>query len=131
MRIEHIAIWTSDLEAMKGFYTKYFHGEANQKYMNPQKKFASYFISYQSGARLELMSKEGIPDNKNEAETQYKGLTHFAFDVGDQAEVDSLTKKIRLAGYAVLDGPRRTGDGYYESTVLDPEGNRVEIACSL
>lgn len=131
MRIDHIAIWTDDLEAMKDFYVKYFHGQANQKYINPKKRFASYFISYQSGTRLELMSKEGIQDNRNNPEKQYKGLTHFAFDVGDQAAVDSLTEKIRLASYSVIDGPRKTGDGYYESTVLDPEGNLVEITCSL
>jgi len=55
------------------------------------------------------------------------GLTHLALKLDPAATVDRVTADIRAAGHGVLDGPRRTGDGYYESVVLDPEGNRVEL----
>jgi len=131
MQIEHIAIWTHDLEAMREFYTKFFHGTANTKYVNKKKNFSSCFISYQSGARLELMSMPGILENHNNSGDQHYGLIHFSFEVGDQNDVDSLTEEIRSAGHPVIDGPRVTGDGYYESTISDPEGNRIEIACTV
>lgn len=127
MKIEHIALWTKNLEKMKAFYTTYFAGKANEKYFNPTKKFESYFLTFDSGARLELMAMPSIPDNHNDLAQQYIGLIHIAFSVGSKDKVTSLTEELRQSGYPVVGEPRTTGDGYYESCILDPDGNRIEI----
>lgn len=127
MKIEHIAIWCKDLEASKEFYTKYFHVTAGEKYVNPIKKFESYFLSFQEGARLELMYMPGIPETTNNIDRQFTGLIHFAVSVGNKQNVDLITEQLRKDGHAVVGEPRTTGDGYYESVILDPEGNRIEI----
>lgn len=128
MHIEHLALWTRDLERTRAFYETYFDAVANDKYINPTKGFSSYFLSFPAGGpRLELMQMAGIPDIKNDAETQFLGLIHFAVSVGSEAAVDALTERLRPDGHAVVGEPRRTGDGYYESVVLDPERNRIEI----
>ena len=127
MRIEHLAIWVKDLEEMRSFYERYFGGIAGEKYHNPKKSFTSYFLSFDNGCRLELMEKPEIPANKNSIQEQAIGLIHFAISVGGKEQVDSLTNKLRSEGYEVIGEPRTTGDGYYESVVLDPEGNRIEI----
>lgn len=125
--IEHIAIWVSDLERMKDFYSHYFQAVSGERYHNPGKDFYSYFLSFTDGCRLELMAKPDVPDNANDIHRQYKGLIHFAISVGSNAQVDQLTERLRSDGYAVIGEPRTTGDGYYESVVLDPENNRIEI----
>lgn len=127
MTIDHIAIWVNDLENMKQFYVKYFGATPNQKYHNPKKNFNSYFLTFESGARLELMQKSEIPQNLNNTIDQYIGLNHFAVSVGSKNNVDELTEKLRNDGYEVIGEPRTTGDGYYESVVFDPEKNRIEI----
>jgi lactoylglutathione lyase len=127
MIIEHVALWTRDLEALKAFYVHYFGGKANEKYVNPRKNFESYFISFDSGARLELMQMPAIPLSLNDVEAQFTGLIHLAISVGSQLKVDSLTEQLRTNGYRIVGEPRTTGDGYYESVVLDPDGNRIEI----
>lgn len=125
MRIEHLAIWATDIEAMRAFYMQYFGASSNERYHNPTKSFQSYFLSFESGCRLELMQKPTIPNNLNLDEAT--GITHFAISVGHEAGVDELTERLRNDGFRVVGEPRRTGDGYYESVVLDPEGNRIEI----
>ena len=127
MKIEHIAIWTHDLEKLKSFYERYFNAKAGEKYTNPQKKFESYFLSFDTGCRLELMKMPSVPDSKNDIYQQFIGLIHFAVSTGSKEKVDQLTTELKHDGYEILDGPRTTGDGYYESVVLDPDGNRVEI----
>ena len=127
MKIEHLAIWCRDIEALKDFYTHYFSARAGDRYVNPKKNFQSYFLSYDEGCRLELMQKPEIPDSKNDVHNQFKGLVHFAITVGSNDGLDALTNLLRNDGYDVVGEPRTTGDGYYESVVLDPEGNRVEI----
>lgn len=127
MHIEHIAIWTNRLEEMRTFYMTFFGAASNEGYHNPVKKFRSYFLSFEQGARLELMQKEGIADNQNDPLQQYIGLIHFAIVVSSRQEVDQLSQTLQQAGYPIIDGPRQTGDGYYESVVLDPDGNRIEI----
>jgi lactoylglutathione lyase len=127
MHIEHVAMWTKQLERLKEFYTSYFQAIANDKYVNPSKQFESYFLTFSSGARLELMQKPTIPDSANDAEAQFTGLIHLAFSLGSREQVDDLTMRLRQDGYSVVDGPRWTGDGYYESCVLDPDGNRLEL----
>jgi len=127
MKIEHIALWTKDIEKLKDFYLNYFNGVAGNKYYNPTKNFASYFISFSSGARLELMQMSTIPKNLNDVYRQYHGLIHFAFSVGSEEKVNALTNRLRSLGCRIVSEPRYTGDGYYESCILDPDGNRIEI----
>ena len=127
MHIEHIAIWVKNLEKMRVFYEKYFNGKSNEKYRNEKKGFESYFISFDSGARLELMQMHNIPDSKNDIYEQFTGLIHFAISVESEEQVNILTEKIGNDGYEIIGKPRWTGDGYYESVILDPEQNRIEI----
>ena len=125
MRIEHVAIWTRDLERLREFYESYFGATAGSRYENPRKQFLSYFLTFDGGARLELMQSPTVAEgNTKELKS---GLAHVAVAIGSEQAVDALTAKLREEGYPVLDGPRRTGDGYYESVVLDPDGNRIEI----
>lgn len=128
MTLEHVAIWTDQLEPLKEYYVMYFGGEANDLYVNEQKGFRSYFLTFRSGARLELMSKTGIPENRNDTVgLQHLGLIHLAFGVDTMEEVDRKARELQAAGYPILSGPRRTGDGYYEFETLDPDKNRVEV----
>jgi lactoylglutathione lyase len=127
MHIEHLAIWTHDLERLKHFYETYFQATAGVKYFNPRTQFESYFLSFTSGPRLEMMHMPGIPSSKNDILAQFTGYIHMAASVGSREQVDALTLRLQQDGYRVLDGPRTTGDGYYESSVLDPDGNRIEI----
>ena len=127
MKIEHLAIWTRDLEKLKAFYETYFHARSNEKYTNQKKSFQSYFLSFESGPRLELMQMPGIPESRNNVYDQFTGIIHFAISVGTKDQVDSITERLRRDGYEVVGEPRTTGDGYYESVVFDPEGNRLEI----
>lgn len=124
MKLHHIAIWTFRLEELKEFYTRFFGGKSNEKYVNPQKGFESYFISFDEGPSLELMSR---PDVQNTlVEENRVGLTHLAFTFPSQAEVLRFTEEMRSEGYPIAGEPRTSGDGYFESVVLDPDGNRVE-----
>jgi len=128
MPIEHVALWTADLERLRAFYETYFGAQSGPKYTNPAKAFESYFLRFESGARLELMHVPELIDPGDQAETARRvGLTHLAFSVGAQAAVETLTERLRADGYRVVGEPRHTGDGYYESAVLDPDGNRIEI----
>jgi catechol 2,3-dioxygenase-like lactoylglutathione lyase family enzyme len=125
MNIVHIAIWTKDLEAMRDFYIRYFNGESNDKYINPIKRFESYFISFESGAKLELMRKQSV-DKPLDTEERL-GITHIAFKLGSKEAVLSLTETLRSDGFKITGEPRTSGDGYFESVVLDVEGNRIEL----
>jgi lactoylglutathione lyase len=130
MRIDHIALWTTDLERCKQFYARYFGAAAGADYVNPLKGFKSCFLSLEGGARIELMQTTMQSPIVIEPGAQRMGLTHFAICVGSPETVNALTCTLRDDGFAILDGPRRTGDGYYESVALDPDGNRIEItAC--
>ena len=127
MRIEHIAIWTRDLEGMRSFFARYFEAQAGNKYVNRDTGFSSYFLTFSGGARLELMHREDLSGPPRRSAKQTLGFTHLAFSLGDRAAVDRLTQRLSKDGYTVLDGPRTTGDGYYESRVIGPEGNQIEI----
>ena len=128
MKIVHIAIWTNDLEKLRDFYVKYFSARSGDLYHNQKKNFRSYFLSFpDGGCRLELMQMPSIPDSKNDPIGQFIGLIHFAIDVGSKGRVDELTSLLRNDGYKIVGEPRTTGDGYYESVVLDPDGNRLKL----
>ena len=126
MKIEHIAFWVNDLERMKGFYMHYFNMNCGEKYENSGKAFTSYFLSFGSGARIEIMHRPDISDQISKKGVS-NGLTHLAISVGNREKVDELTERIRSDGFKIIGEPRITGDGYYESVISDPEGNHIEI----
>lgn len=126
MRLEHVALWVRDLDAMKSFYCRYFNASAGDRYHNPRTGFSSYFLLFENGARLELMHRRDEASG-GQADPGPLGLHHLAIGTGLAARVDDLTARLAEAGYPVVSSPRLTGDGYYESVVLDPEGNRLEI----
>ena len=127
MKIEHLAIWVLDLENMRNFYLIYFDMTASEKYLNPKTQFASYFISFGEGsARIELMVRPDIETMQGRRGVN-TGLAHFAISVGGKEKVDELTERLRRDRFTICSEPRTTGDGYYESVILDPEGNHIEI----
>ncbi len=123
--IEHVAMYVNDLENTKDFFESYLNGRSNDGYHNESTGFRSYFISFDSGARLEIMQKPEMSDEKKDAART--GYSHVAFSVGSKEKVDELTEQIRAAGYEVASGPRTTGDGYYESCIVAIEGNLIEL----
>lgn len=125
MKIDHIALYVKDLEVSKSFYETYFGAKLNQLYHNPKTGLHTYFLSFDSGTRLEIMWRPNL--SKRLDRVMNEGLIHFAFSVGSKEAVDTLTQKIIAAGYECFSAPRTTGDGYYESVVLDPDGNMIEI----
>ncbi len=127
MRIEHLAIWTYNLERLRNFYIHYFDASSTDIYYNHSREFRSYFLLFDGECRLEIMEMPNIGKSKNDPQKNYTGLAHFAIKVGTRNQVENLTEAIRSDGYKIVSEPRTTGDGYYESVVLDPDGNRVEI----
>lgn len=127
MRIDHLAIWTYNLEGLRSFYINYFDASSSEIYHNHSKEFRSYFLAFDGDCRLELMEMPNIPKSKDNVLKQFSGIIHFAIHVGTKQTVDEITEKLKKDGFRVLAEPRNTGDGYYESVVLDPDDNRVEI----
>lgn len=125
MKVEHIAMYVKDLEKAKDFFVKYFQAVPNDGYHNQTTDFRSYFLSFDGGARMELMQHPDMQDS--EKEIRRTGLIHIAFSVGTKEKVDALTQQLKEDGYEVLSGPRTTGDGYYESCIVGIEGNQIEI----
>ncbi|BBF43593.1 possible glyoxylase family protein [Lachnospiraceae bacterium KM106-2] len=125
MKIEHIAMYVNHLAEARDFFVKYFGAVANEGYHNPNTDFKSYFLSFDDGARLEIMHKPQMSDSAKELNRT--GLIHIAFSVGSKEKVNSLTEQLRTDGYEVISGPRVTGDGYYESCIVGLEGNQIEI----
>ena len=125
MKINHIALYTKDLERMKKFYEKYFHAVSNEKYHNKNTGLMTYFLSFDDDSRLEIMTRPDVFET--ERNNLDCGYIHVAFSVGTAENVDSLTEKLEQDGYKVISRPRTTGDGYYESSVCDPDGNIIEI----
>ena len=125
MKIEHAAMYFNDLEGAKNFFSKYFGAKSNDMYHNPRTNFKSYFLSFDDGARLEIMNK---PELEDAVKTLNRtGFIHLAFSVGSKENVDALTLQLKNDGYEVISGPRTTGDGYYESCVVAFENNQIEI----
>ena len=125
MRIEHIAMYVNDLEKTKDFFVKYFNATSNEGYHNIKTDFRSYFLTFDDGARLEIMNKPQL--NDDEKILNRTGYIHIAFSLGDKNAVDELTERIKKDGYTVISGPRTTGDGYYESCIVGIEGNQIEL----
>lgn len=125
MKIEHVAMYVSDLERAKAFFMQYFDAVSNEIYHNKTTGFRSYFLTFSNGSRLEIMNKPGIADFPKEMART--GFIHIAFSVGSKEKVDSITARLKADGYTVISGPRTTGDGYYESCIFDDEGNQIEI----
>lgn len=125
MKIEHIAMYVEDLEKAKEFFVKYFNANANQGYHNKKTDFRSYFLTFDDGARLEVMNRPNLEEQ--EKTFAHTGYIHIAFSLGSKKAVDDLTLKMKSDGYEVISGPRTTGDGYYESCIIGLEGNQIEI----
>ena len=125
MKIEHVAMYVNNLEAARDFFVKYLGGSSNDGYHNKNTGFSSYFISFEDGARLELMNKPGLEDL--EKSLNRTGYVHIAFSVGSKEKVDEITALLQQEGFEVVSGPRTTGDGYYESCIVAIEGNQIEI----
>ena len=128
MTLDHVAIWTQHLEILKDYYVSYFNGRANEKYINRETGFESYFVSFGSGTRLEIMQLPGIAENLNDPiYNQYLGIIHLAFGMDDIESVIRKSEELEKAGFRILRGPRKTGDGYFEFETLDPDNNRIEV----
>lgn len=125
MKISHIAMWVKDIENIKNFYIKYFNCKCNDKYINNKKGFESYFLSFEDDSKLEIMNIKDI--NELNKENNFYGFAHIAISLGSKDKVDSLTKTLENDGYIIASNPRTTGDGYYESVILDPENNKIEL----
>ncbi len=125
MRVEHIAMYVNELEQARDFFVKYFNAVSNEGYHNKTTNFRSYFLSFEGGARIEIMNKPGMCDN--EKELARTGYVHIAFSAGSKEAVDELTERLKRDGFHVISGPRTTGDGYYESCIVGIEGNQIEI----
>jgi lactoylglutathione lyase len=128
MKIEHLAIWVDDLETIRAFYLKYFDTTSGDKYVNEKNQYTAYFIYFgEDKTRLELMYKPDITPAIGQRGFA-KGIAHFCISVGGKQKVNELTEQLRSDSYTIFSEPRTTGDGYYESVVLDPEGNYLEIS---
>ena len=125
MKIEHIAMYVTDLEAAKEFFVRYFGAAANNGYHNLKTDFRSYFLSFDEGSRLEIMNRPQMADSAKDISRT--GYIHIAFSLGSTEKVDQLTEKLQSDGYEVISAPRTTGDGYYESCIVDLEGNQIEL----
>ena len=125
MIIEHVAMYVNDLEKARDFFVSFLNGKSNDGYYNEKTGFRSYFISFDGGARIEIMNKPDMSDDNKDLNRT--GYAHLAFSVGSTERVDELTEQIRNAGYEVVSGPRTTGDGYYESCIVTFEGNQIEL----
>ena len=124
MQLTHIALWTNHLERLRDFYVKYFNGKSNEKYVNPKKGFASYFVSFESGPALEIMQRQDITEAYDK---DHIGLAHLAFHADTKEQVDQMIERFRMDGYTIAGETRTSGDGYYEGVIRDPDGNIVEI----
>lgn len=125
MKIEHVAMYAEDLERAKEFFIKYFNAVPNNIYHNTKTDFRSYFLSFDDGARLEIMNRPYLTEHSGNI--YMTGYAHIAFSLGSSGKVDRLTAELKADGYKVISEPRTTGDGYYESCIVDLEGNLIEL----
>jgi lactoylglutathione lyase len=127
VRIEHVGLWTEDIDRLAGFYSTYFGAAVGPRHANPQRGFVSRFLAFAGRARIEIMSTTAISLVRCDPGAQRMGLAHFAISTGSEKQVDELSLQLKKDGFILLHEPRRTADGCYESVVLDPDGNRIEL----
>ena len=127
MKIDHIALWVHNLEEMRVFYEKYFIAESGDMYFNEKKGLKTYFLTFDDGFRIEIMQIPGLLSIDKKEIRNYEGYCHLAISLGSEQEVNRVTGMFKNDGFTILDGPRWTGDGYFESVILDPENNRIEL----
>ena len=127
MNIHHIGIWVGDLDKLKDFYESYFSVTCNEKYFNPRTGFSSYILSFNGGSKVEIMNRSDIRELSGNSMEEFMGWAHIAISLGSREKVKELTERFRIDGYVIAGEPRVTGDGFFESVVLDPEGNRIEL----
>ena len=125
IRIDHVALYVRDLKGAKEFFVKYFQAIPSEQYHNAKTGFKSYFLSFDGGARLEIMTRPELQDQ--DEKRMRTGFIHLSFRVGDSGMVDKLTSRLEADGFEEVSGPRVTGDGYYESQIAGFEGNVIEI----
>ena len=125
MRIDHIAIWTKDIEVLREFYVNLFGVKGGERYENPSKGYESYFLSFETGARLEIMSRTDIRHKPEDG--PHLGYAHFSISLGSEKQVIDMAKRVEDYGCIIHDGPRTTGDGYFEFATTDPDGNVIEV----
>ena len=125
MLIEHIAMYVNDLEKAREFFVEFFGAVSNEGYHNVKTGFRSYFLSFENGARLEIMNRPELQED--ERGLHRTGYAHIAFRLGSKQAVDALSERLQQNGYPVVSGPRTTGDGYYESCIIGIEGNQIEV----
>jgi lactoylglutathione lyase len=132
MTLDHVAIWTINLEKLRDYYARYFNGRVSEKYINQETHFESYFITFDSGTRLEIMKKPDIPENLNDRlGKQHQGLIHLAFGMKNVEMVSGKARELINDGFKIIRGPRKTGDGYFEFETSDPDDNRIEVITRL
>ena len=126
MRIDHIALYCIDLEAMREFWMAHFGCASNEQYHNPRTGLRTYILSFpQGGTRLEIMQR---PEVTEPLPSQYRaGFIHMSVTVDSKEAVNKKTQELQSSGYECISGPRTTGDGYYESQIVGPEGILIEI----
>ncbi len=127
MKIQHVALWCTEIEVTREFYISYFNATSNAKYVNPSTGFQSYFLIFDNDVRIELMFKPTVQARLSRIEDEHIGFARLSFKVENEEAVDALTEQLRSDGYRIISNPRTTGDGYYGSVVIDPDGNRIEI----
>ncbi len=125
MILDHIALYVEDLELMRAFYQRHFGATANEKYHNRRTGLQTYFLSFEGGARLEIMQRPQMSPRASGEHTL--GYTHISIKLGSTEKVDQLSRELQANGCPLLNGPRLTGDGYYECVLSDPEGNLIEL----
>jgi len=121
-KISHTGLYVDDLEKMMNFYVSLFDAKSGNRYHNPVKGFSSYFLTFSSGARLELMHNE-----KRSKHDSDRAWGHIAIATGSKKAVDTLFASLKTTGVEIISEPRYTGDGYYEVLISDPEKNTIEI----
>jgi lactoylglutathione lyase len=127
MKIAHAALWCTEIEVSRDFYISYFNATSSAKYVNPNTGFQSYFLIFDNDVKVELMFKPTIQPRLNRIEDEHIGIAHLSFKVDNEESVDALCEQLRGDGYRIASHPRRSGYGYYECVIFDPDGNRIEI----
>ncbi len=124
MYVHHISLGTTDLESLVAFYKKYFGAVEYSTYHNTKTGLRNCILEFDKGAMLEVATR---PAFVKRAQDHGAGYSHIALHATDPDGVDFITSRLQNDGYTIVSQPRYDGDGYYQSTVRDPDGNWIEI----